>query len=142
MPPSYMARYLPILIQLLLGIGLACIIVTLSYFVGRHKRSAVKGRAYECGMDPVGDAGHRFSVKFYLVAIVFILFDIEAVFLIPWAIRLRQLKLFGFFEMLVYMLIVLAGFYYIWTKGVIDWNQPEGVLGGLGPSPSGEEPLD
>lgn len=125
MPSSYMAAYLPILIQLLLGIGLACIIVTLSYLVGRHKRSAVKGEAYECGMDPVGDADHRFSVKFYLVAIVFILFDIEAIFLVPWAVEMRRLKLFGFFEMLVYMAIVLAGFYYIWTKGVIDWNTPE-----------------
>lgn len=120
-----MARYLPILIQLVLGIGLAIIIVTLSQLVGKHKRSAIKGGAYECGITPVGDADHRFSVKFYMVAIVFILFDIEAVFLVPWAVIQRQLKLFGFFEMLVYMAIVLAGFYYIWTKGVIDWNTPE-----------------
>lgn len=120
-----MARYLPILIQLVLGLGLSIIIVTLSQLVGKHKRSAVKGGAYECGITPVGDADHRFSVKFYMVAIVFILFDIEAVFLIPWAVIQRQLKLFGFFEMLVYMAIVLAGFYYIWTKGVIDWNTPE-----------------
>ena len=120
-----MAGYLPILIQLVLGIGLSIIIVTLSYLVGKHRRSAVKGRPYECGITPVGDAEHRFSVKFYLVAIVFILFDIEAVFLIPWAVEMHKLKLFGFFEMLVYMAIVLAGFYYIWTKGVIDWNTPE-----------------
>lgn len=120
-----MAGYLPILIQLVLGIGLSIIIVTLSYLVGKHRRSAVKGQSYECGITPVGDAEHRFSVKFYLVAIIFILFDIEAVFLIPWAVEMRQLKLFGFFEMLVYMAIVLAGFYYIWTKGVIDWNTPE-----------------
>lgn len=120
-----MAAYLPILIQLVLGIGLACIIVTLSYLIGKHRRTAVKGRPYECGITPVGDADHRFSVKFYMVAIVFILFDIEAIFLIPWAVEMRQLKLFGFFEMLVYMAIVLAGFYYIWTKGVIDWNTPE-----------------
>ena len=125
MPPFYMAGYLPILIQLVLGIGLSIIIVTLSYLIGKHRRSAVKGRPYECGITPVGDAEHRFSVKFYLVAIIFILFDIEAVFLIPWAVEMRQLKLFGFFEMLVYMAIVLAGFYYIWTKGVIDWNTPE-----------------
>lgn len=125
MPPSYIASYVPILIQLVLGIGLACIIVALSWLIGKHKKSAVKGRAYECGMTPVGDADHRFSVKFYMVAIVFILFDIEAVFLIPWAVEMRSLKLFGFLEMLVYMAIVLAGFYYIWTKGVIDWNTPE-----------------
>lgn len=120
-----MAAYLPILIQMVLGIGLACIIVTLSYLIGKHRRSAVKGRPYECGITPVGDADHRFSVKFYMVAIVFILFDIEAIFLIPWAVEMRQLKMFGFVEMLVYMVIVLAGFYYIWTKGVIDWNAPE-----------------
>lgn len=120
-----MASYLPILIQLVLAIGLAAIIITLSYFIGKHKRTAVKGGAYECGVMPIGDADHRFSVKYYLVAIVFILFDIEAVFLIPWAIEMKKLKLFGFFEMLVYVAIVLAGFYYIWTKGVIDWNQPE-----------------
>ncbi|MGH9466315.1 MAG: NADH-quinone oxidoreductase subunit A [Terriglobales bacterium] len=123
--PSYMAHYLPILIQLVLGIGLAAILVTLSYLIGKHKRTPVKGGAYECGVIPVGDAEHRVSVKFFLVAIVFILFDIEAVFLIPWAIEMKQLKLFGFFEMLVYVAIVLAGFYYIWTKGVIDWNRPE-----------------
>ena len=125
MPSSYMAAYLPILMQLVLGIGLAVIIVTLSTLVGRHRRTKVKGEAYECGMDPVGDADHRFSVKFYLVAIVFILFDIEAIFLIPWAVEMRSLKMFGFLEMLVYLAIVFAGFYYIWTKGVIDWNAPE-----------------
>lgn len=125
MPSSYMAAYLPILMQLVLGIGLAVIIVTLSTLVGRHRRTKVKGEAYECGMDPVGDADHRFSVKFYLVAIVFILFDIEAIFLIPWAVEMRRLKMFGFLEMLVYLAIVFAGFYYIWTKGVIDWNAPE-----------------
>lgn len=125
MPPSYMARYAPILIQLLLGVGLAAVMVSLSALLGKRKKNAAKGGAYECGMLPVGDADHRFSVKYYLVAIVFILFDIEAVFLIPWAVEMRRLKLFGFFEMLVYVAIVLAGFYYIWTKGVIDWNTPE-----------------
>lgn len=122
-----MAGYLPILIQLVLAVGLASIMVTLSLLLGKHKKSAVKGRAYECGITPVGDADHRFSVKFYLVAIVFILFDIEAIFLLPWAVEMKKLKLFGFFEMLVYLVIVLAGFYYIWTKGVIDWSKPEGA---------------
>ena len=123
MPPSYMAGYLPILIQLLLGIGLATVMVSLSLILGKRKKNSAKGRAYECGMVPVGDADHRFSVKFYMVAIVFILFDIEAVFLIPWAVEMRSLKLFGFFEMLVYVAIVLAGFFYIWKKGALDWNK-------------------
>lgn len=79
---------------------------------------------YECGMEPQGDARHRVSVKFYLVAMLFILFDVEAVFLYPWAILLKELKMFGFYEMLVYILIVLAGLFYIWKKGVLDWNKP------------------
>src|SRR4029077_7203289 len=77
---------------------------------------------YECGMTPVGDARQRFSVKFYLVAMLFILFDVEAVFLYPWAIILRQLKMFGFWEMLVYIGIVLVGFWYVWKKGALDWG--------------------
>ena len=75
-------------------------------------------------MIPVGDARGRFSVKFYLVAMLFILFDVEAVFLYPWAVILRQLKMFGFWEMLVYIGIVLVGFFYVWKKGVLDWNKP------------------
>ena len=81
---------------------------------------------YECGMTPVGDARQRFSVKFYLVAMLFILFDVEAVFLYPWAMIFKDLKMFGFWEMLVYIGIVLAGFLYIVKKGVIDWNEPHG----------------
>jgi len=73
-------------------------------------------------MTPVGDARERFSVKFYLVAMLFILFDVETVFLYPWAVILRDLKMFGFWEMLVYIGIVLVGFFYIWKKGVLDWG--------------------
>jgi NADH-quinone oxidoreductase subunit A len=71
----------------------------------------------------VGDARERFSVKFYLVAMLFILFDVEAVFLYPWAVILRDLKMFGFWEMMVYIAIVLVGFFYVWKKGVLDWNR-------------------
>jgi NADH-quinone oxidoreductase subunit A len=83
--------------------------------------------AYECGMTPVGDARQRFSVKFYMVAMLFILFDVEAVFLYPWAIILKDLKkmgqgMFGFWEMIVYIVIVLVGYWYIWKKGVLDWG--------------------
>jgi NADH-quinone oxidoreductase subunit A len=74
-------------------------------------------------MTPVGDARERFSVKFYLVAMLFILFDVEAVFLYPWAVILKELKMFGFWEMLIYILIVLIGLFYVWKKGVLDWNQ-------------------
>jgi NADH-quinone oxidoreductase subunit A len=124
MPDFYFARYLPLLIHVLVAGGLATAIVVLSYFVGQHKYNKVKMSQYECGMKPVGDARHRFSVKFYMVAMLFILFDVEAVFLYPWAIILRELKMFGFWEMLVYIAIVAAGLFYIWKKGVIDWNKP------------------
>ncbi len=124
-PGPYIVHYVPVLIQFVLALGFALVIVAISYLVGQHRRTRRKLSPYECGIIPTGDAQHRFAVKFYLVAIVFILFDIEAVFLLPWAVVYRQLLLFGFLEMLVYVGIVLAGFYYIWRKGVIDWNQPE-----------------
>jgi NADH-quinone oxidoreductase subunit A len=122
MPDTYFARYLPLLIHLCVVGALASVMVTLSWLVGQHKYNKSKMSQYECGMTPVGDARQRFSVKFYLVAMLFILFDVEAVFLYPWAIIFKDLKMFGFWEMLVYIGIVLAGYWYIVKKGVIDWN--------------------
>ena len=90
--------------------------------LGRRVRDAVKSSPYESGMKPVGNARERFSVKFYLVAMVFILFDIEAIFLYPWAVVYRELRLFAFFEMLLFIALVLCGFFYIWKKGVLDWS--------------------
>lgn len=123
MPDNYFARYLPLLIHLVVVGVVAGAIVTLSWIIGYRRPTRAKLSPYECGMTPVGDARERFSVKFYLVAMLFILFDIEAVFLYPWAVILRDLKLFGFFEMLVYIGIVLVGLLYVWKKGVLDWNQ-------------------
>ncbi len=123
MPDFYFARYLPLLIHILIAGVIATAMVALSYFIGQHKYNKAKMSPYECGMTPVGDSRQRFSVKFYLVAMLFILFDVEAVFLYPWAIIFKDLKMFGFWEMLVYIGIVLAGYWYIWKKGVIDWNK-------------------
>lgn len=130
MPDFYFARYLPLLIHICVAGGIACAIVGLSYFIGQHKYNKAKMSPYECGMEPVGNARQRFTVKFYLVAMLFILFDVEAVFLYPWAVVQRPLKdaglgMFWFWEMLVYIGIVLVGFFYIWKKGVIDWNTTE-----------------
>ena len=122
MPDNYFANYLPLLIHFLVAFALAGAIVLLSYLIGYRRPTRAKMSPYECGMTPVGDARGRFSVKFYLVAMLFILFDIEAVFLYPWAVILRDLKMFGFCEMLVYIGIVLVGFFYIWKKGVLDWG--------------------
>lgn len=122
MPDNYFARYLPLLIHVLVAGALAGAIVLLSYIFGYRKPTRAKMSPYECGMVPVGDARERFSVKFYLVAMLFIIFDVEAVFLYPWAIILRDLKMFGFWEMMVYIGIVLVGFLYVWKKGVLDWG--------------------
>lgn len=130
MPQDYFARYVPLLIHLLFAFGLAGVIVILSQIVGRHRYSRAKFQPYECGMAPTGDARERFSVKFYMVAMLFILFDVEAVFLYPWAILLRKLKMFGFWEMLVYMLVILVGLFYIWKKGVLDWAGSREVKAG------------
>ncbi|MGA2426467.1 MAG: NADH-quinone oxidoreductase subunit A [Terriglobales bacterium] len=124
MPDNYFARYLPLLMHFGLVTALSCAIVILSWLVGQHKPGLAKMSAYECGVQPIGDAQGRFSVKFYLVAMLFILFDVEAVFLYPWAVILRELKLFGFWEMMVYIGIVLVGLFYMWKKGVLDWGLP------------------
>jgi len=124
MGSDYFIRYIPLLIHVAIVCVLAGVIVVLSTLVGQHKRDPVKLSPYECGMLPVGDVRQRFSVKFYLVAMLFILFDVEAVFLFPWAILLKELKMFGFWEMVVYIAIVLVGLFYIWKKGVLDWNKP------------------
>ncbi len=129
MPDNYFANYLPLLIHFLVAMALAGAIVTLSYFIGYRRPTPAKMSPYECGMTPVGDARERFSVKFYLVAMLFILFDIEAVFLYPWAVILRDLKMFGFWEMLVYIGIMLVGFFYVWKKGALDWGNPSARRG-------------
>ena len=124
MPDNYFVRYIPLLMHLAVVTIIPVGMVVLSWLLGQHKFNKSKMSPYECGMEPVGNAQDRFSVKFYLVAILFILFDVEAVFMYPWAIIFRELKMFGFWEMLVYVAIVLAGFFYIWKKGVLDWNKP------------------
>jgi NADH-quinone oxidoreductase subunit A len=92
-----------------------------SALFGNRVRNRVKDMPYECGVEPTGNARQRFSVKFYLVAMIFILFDIEAVFLYPWAVVYRELRLFAFVEMLLFIVLILAGFFYIWKKGALDW---------------------
>jgi NADH-quinone oxidoreductase subunit A len=128
---NYFVRYIPLLIQFIVAVALAGVMVLLSHLLGKHKWTQAKNSPYECGIVPTGDAQGRFSVKFYMVAMLFILFDVEAIFLIPWAVIYRDLPkitgspLFGFWEMLVYIGLVLVGFFYIWKKGVLDWNKPE-----------------
>ena len=130
----YIWNYVPLALQILGAVGMACGMVGASFFVGKHKNSRTKLGAYECGMDPVGDARGRFSVRFYMVAMLFILFDVEAVFMLPWAVIFRRLpgitgsKMFGFWEMLVYLAFVGVGLFYVWKKGILNWANDKGDL--------------
>jgi len=125
MPTSYPETYFPVFVQIVLAVVIAGALVALSTILGKHVRDRAKDMPYESGMDPFGSARERFSVKYYLVAIVFILFDIEAIFLYPWAVVYRELRLFAFFEMLLFVVLILAGFFYIWKKGALDWGKEE-----------------
>src|SRR3978361_180662 len=109
MPTTAAETWFPVLLQALLAAVIAAALVSLSYLVGKRVRNRVKDMPYECGIAPTGDARERFSVKFYLVAMLFILFDIEAIFLYPWAVVYKQLKMFAFLEMLVFVILILAG---------------------------------
>ena len=130
MEDSQLRQYFPVLLLGLIAIAFAFGTLVFSVLVGkRGKREPIKDTAYECGMLPVGEGNARLSVKFYLVAMLFILFDIEAVFLYPWAVILRDLKMFGFWEMLVYIGIMLVGFFYVWKKGALDWGKPSARRG-------------
>ena len=127
---NYFQNYIPILLMLAVVALLAGGMIALSYLLGPRRPTRQKLTAYECGIAPTGDARQRFSVKFYLVAMVFILFDVEVIFLYPWAVIYRELKLFGFVEMLLFILLVAAGFAYLWRKGVLDWTKSDsGELG-------------
>lgn len=115
-----MEQYIPVLIALILGGLVATAMVFASAILGPHKRTTVKEEPFECGNPPSGSAWGRFSVKFYLTAILFIIFDIEVVFLYPWAVVFRQLGLFGFIEMLIFVLILAVGLVYIIKKGALE----------------------
>src|SRR5215467_9776735 len=118
-----LADWAPILVFLILVTGFALVSIVGSLIVGMRKPTPEKLTPYECGMQPVGTARERFSVKFYLVAMLFLLFDIEAVFLFPWAVVYRELKMFGFVEMLLFIAAILAGYIYAWKKGALEWER-------------------
>jgi NADH-quinone oxidoreductase subunit A len=130
----YIWNYLPLALHIVCALGIAAGMVAASFFIGRHRNYRIKLDPYECGMDPVGDARGRFSVRFYMVAMLFILFDVEAVFLLPWAVIFRRLpaitgsRMFGFWEMLVYLGFVAVGLVYVWKKGILNWSYDKGDL--------------
>lgn len=120
---NYLNNYGPLLLMFILAAGLAGALITASSIIGRHRRTREKDQPYECGIRPTGDARQPFSVHFYMVGLIFILFDIEAIFLYPWALVYRQLSVFGFVEMVLYIIILLVGYIFLWKKGALNWDQ-------------------
>jgi NADH-quinone oxidoreductase subunit A len=118
---SELPGYLPVLILGALAAGFAAFTLLLSQLLGRPRPSAGKATVYECGVPPIGNARERFPVKFYLVCMIFILLDVDAAFLYPWALIFKDLGMFGFLEMLVFMALLGGGFVYAWKVGALDW---------------------
>jgi NADH-quinone oxidoreductase subunit A len=117
-----MEGFLAILIMAGLGLGFGAGSIVLSQFVGPRKPTPEKLAPYECGMPPVGDARERQSVKFYVVAMILLLFDIEVAFLYPWAVAFRELGVVGFWQLLTFFALLLTGYVYVWRKGAFDWS--------------------
>ncbi len=117
-----MDGWLGVTIMIGLGVGFAGVMIGLSFLLGPRNPTPEKLAPYECGMPAVGDSRERHSVKFYLVAMIFLLFDIEIAFLYPWAVALRDLGWVGFVQVVTFFLILLVGFVYVWRKGVFDWG--------------------
>ena len=115
-------EYLPLLILIVLAAGLGILVVLLGEGFGPKRPTAQKAAPYESGMKPYGPGTRRISIKYYLVAMLFILFDVEVVFFLPWAVVFKQLKIFGFIEMLVFIGILLVGYIYAWKKGALEWD--------------------
>ena len=115
-------EYLPILVFLGIAVGLSLVIVLASLVVARQRPNPEKVSAYECGFAPFDDARSKFDVRYYLVAILFIIFDLEVAFLFPWAVTLGSLGMFGFWSMMVFLGVLTIGFIYEWKKGALEWE--------------------
>jgi len=125
MPTSFPQIYWPVFLQVVVAAATAAGMLGVSAILGKRVRNRAKDTPYECGIVPLGSARERFSVKFYLVAMIFILFDIETVFLYPWAVVYGELKLFAFIEMFIFVVLILSGFFYVIKKGALDWTSAD-----------------
>jgi NADH:ubiquinone oxidoreductase subunit 3 (subunit A) len=119
---THMIEFLGIFLYFFIALALASLLVGLSFVFATQKADPEKISAYECGFDPFDDARSRFDIQFYLVAILFIIFDLEVTFLFPWALTLNTIDLFGFWTMMIFLLILTVGFIYEWRKGALDWS--------------------
>jgi NADH-quinone oxidoreductase subunit A len=121
-PASFLAEYLPILVFLGIAGGLSSLMIVASLLAGKHNPDTEKLSAYECGFEAFSDARQKFDVRYYLVAILFIIFDLEIAFLFPWAISLGEIGVFGFWSMVSFLGILTVGFIYEWKKGALEWE--------------------
>jgi NADH-quinone oxidoreductase subunit A len=119
---AVLAEYLPILIFIGIAVGMTVVMVATSYVVAPQRPDSEKVSAYECGFEAFDDARSKFDVRFYLVAILFIVFDLEVAFLFPWAVALGDIGLFGFWSMIIFLAILTIGFVYEWKKGALEWE--------------------
>ena len=122
MTPGFLSQYLPILIFLVVAAVISVIAVGLSLVMGTQKPDSEKVSAYECGFEAFGEASAKFDVRFYLVAILFIIFDLEVAFLFPWAISFYDLGMYGFWSMMIFLGVLTIGFIYEWKKGALEWE--------------------
>jgi len=120
-----MSEYVPLLVYLVISMVLSMLILSLSFVFSTQKADPEKVSAYECGFDPFDDARARFDIRFYLVAILFIIFDLEVAFLFPWAVSLGSIGIFGFWSMMIFLLILTIGFIYEWKKGALEWEKKQ-----------------
>ncbi len=119
---DFLLQYLPILLFMAVACGMSVVMVLGSYLMGQQRPDAEKLSAYECGFDAFDDARHKFDVRFYLVTLLFIIFDLEIAFLFPWAVSLGKIGLFGFWSMMVFLGVLTVGFIYEWKKGALEWE--------------------
>ena len=115
-------EYLPILIFFIIATGLALVIILANFIISPSRPNLEKNSAYECGFEAFDDTRSKFEVRFYLVAILFIIFDLEVAFLFPWAVSLSEIGLYGFWSMMIFLAILTIGFIYEWKKGALDWE--------------------
>jgi NADH-quinone oxidoreductase subunit A len=115
-------QYLPVILFILVGVGVGVVPQVLGYLLGPQRPNAAKNSPYECGFEAFEDARMKFDVRYYLVAILFILFDLEIAFLFPWAVSLRDIGASGFWAMMIFLTILVVGFIYEWKKGALDWE--------------------
>lgn len=121
-PLSLLREYFPVLMFLAVAVGLSCVMILIGFLRGPHRPDSEKVSAYECGFEPFSEARMKFDVRFYLVAILFIIFDLEIAFLFPWSITLGQQGALGFWSMMIFLGILTVGFIYEWKKGALEWE--------------------